>query len=259
MKQFEDIYGVRIGPVEEVDLSKLRVHPLNVVRHEPDQEAWIVFTQDIKQRGIQVPLVLTHDNRILQGQRRFLAARKVGLKTAPARRLEPNPDLFALLKIIYRDNGETRRNYTDEEIERIVLANFDRERILQVLPRGATKSKSSNALLQPLEILLPEIAAISRARAKRILAALRNRLKLEASRKKTLELADGEVRFGVNRAREWMKFQKQIEILEERVLEIRQKEIGPARELQKQIEKDLRQLGGINRFLEMLEKGKKGG
>ncbi len=257
MSRYDELYEVKIGPVEEVELSKLRIHPLNVPRLEPDRDAWIVFTQDIKERGIQVPLVITHDGRILQGQRRSLAARKVGFKTVPVRRIEPNPELLSLLKIIYRDNGETRRNYTDEELERIVLANFERERILQVLPRGATKNKSVNALLQPLETLLPQIAAISRGRAKIVLAALRKRLKEEDARKRLPDLVDGEVRFGLNRAREWQKSQKHIEALEKRIQSIRENEIDPARGSQKQIEKELRQLGGLERFLKMLEKKKK--
>lgn len=257
MSKFDELYGVRIGPVEQVDLSKIRIHPLNVPRLEPDKDAWIVFMQDIKERGVQVPLVLTHDGKILQGQRRSLAARKVGLKTVPARRLEPNPELLSLLKIIYRDNGETRRNYTDEEIERIVLANFDRQRILQVLPRGVTKSKSVNALLQPLEVLLPQIAAISRGRAKRVLASLRKRLKEEDAVRRLPDLADGELRFGLNRAREWRKSEKRIETLEKRIQAIRDKEIEPARNVQKAIEKDLRQLGGLDRFLKMMDKKKR--
>jgi hypothetical protein len=243
------IYGVRIGPVEIKPLSKLAIHPLNVKRTEPDPDAWMVFCQDIKQNGIRVPLLITADGKIVQGQRRFTAAKKMGLAEAPVRYLEPNPEHVTLLKIIYRDNGDTRRNYTDFELEEIVLANWEKERILMVLPRGVTRSQKQE---KPLEELLPEIAAISRTRAKKILADLRRRLKEEAARKRLPDLEDGEKRFGINRTKEWIKFEKQIESAEKKISAINEKEVKPLKEKQKEIEKELRQLGGLDRFKKLL-------
>lgn len=246
----ELIYGVKVGPLVRVKITDMAIHPLNLKRKEPDPEAWMVFFQDIKKNGVHNPILLSADGKILQGQRRYTAAKKAGFTELPARYIEPNPEHTALLKIIYRDNGETRRNYTDTELEDIVLANWSRERVLQVLPRGVTVSKSSE---KPLEKLLPEIAAITRSRAKKVLAGLRKRLKEEQGRKKNPDLIDGEIRYGTNRAREWIRYESKLEGARAKVHRIEIEEIAPSREKQKEIEKDLRHLGGLERFLKILK------
>jgi len=250
----DTIYGVRIGPVTRVKLSEISVHPLNVKRMEPDREAWMVFFQDVKGNGVRQPIVLTADNKIVQGQRRFTAAQKAGIRDVPARYIEPNPDRMSLLKIIYRDNGDTRRNYSDDELERIVITNWTKERILSVLPRGVTRSKSSE---EPLEALLPKIAAISRSRAKKILASVRNRIKAESARTRLAEISAGEMNFGRNRAKEWVALKRRIEKAEEKIGKIRAAEIDPALKDLKAIEKDLRSLGGVERFVKLLQKKKR--
>lgn len=87
--------------------------------------------------------------------------------------------------------------------------------------------------------------------AKRYLASLRREI-LEGQRKRTPEITDDEKRFGVRLAREWQAEQRKIERVEKLIERIQDKQIAKSRDRQKKIEKDVRSLGGIERFSKML-------
>lgn len=91
----------------------------------PDDPQTISLADSIRQFGIVEPLVLTLDNFIVSGHRRFAAAKLAGLKFVPVRREEirrSDPDFVRLV----REYNRQREKTLDERLrEEIVSVNVD--------------------------------------------------------------------------------------------------------------------------------------
>ena len=68
----------------EVNIKKLKPHPLNIKLYG-EEEVDEGLVASIKEKGILVPIVIKEDKTIISGHRRWVAAKKAGLKTIPAR------------------------------------------------------------------------------------------------------------------------------------------------------------------------------
>ena len=72
--------------VVEIDINKLYIDELNDFPVDKDGDEWALFVENLKEEGIFHPLVVNKTDSkygILSGQRRFLAAKEIGLKTVP--------------------------------------------------------------------------------------------------------------------------------------------------------------------------------
>ena len=72
--------------VVEININKLYVDELNDFPVNRDGEDWTLFVQNLKEEGMFHPLVVTPNGglySILSGQRRFLAAKEIGLVAVP--------------------------------------------------------------------------------------------------------------------------------------------------------------------------------
>ena len=85
----------------DVDIRALEVHPRNLeIYGEPDEG----LAKSITDNGIQTPLSIDHENRILSGARRWAGAKAAGLETVPCLVEEPpDVELYILIANQYRD------------------------------------------------------------------------------------------------------------------------------------------------------------
>jgi len=67
--------------MEQIEITKLKVHPFNTKMYDefPNAE----FIDSIKRYGIQRPILITKDNLIIGGQRRYKSAIHLKFKTVP--------------------------------------------------------------------------------------------------------------------------------------------------------------------------------
>lgn len=69
--------------IVEIDLNEIKPYKNNTKKHDAEQIANVA--ESIKQLGWQQPLVLDGEKVIIIGHCRYLAARKLGLKTVPCK------------------------------------------------------------------------------------------------------------------------------------------------------------------------------
>lgn len=254
--QYRTLYGVPIAPARRVQIERLTRHPMNPQRRQ-DGDASRLLLADIKEEGLDKFILITADYEVLRGWRRVEASRKAGEKTIMAEmvvgKLDPkNPqDEATLTKLIYRDNF-LRQSYTPEEVEAFLLKRYGRERILAALPRGPMASKRERSLL-PLERVIEQEMGMSQALAKVHLAAIRRTLKNEEAANRRLSLTDEAERTGLSMARRYQACQVKLERAEAFIARMKKKTVLPLTQEMKGIEKELRKLGGVDRFLRKLK------
>ena len=78
-----------------MEVGALQVHPRNLeIYGEPDED----LAENIGKHGIQHPLSIDRENRILSGARRWAGAKAAGLETVPCLVEEPSDvELFILI------------------------------------------------------------------------------------------------------------------------------------------------------------------
>jgi hypothetical protein len=92
----------------------------------PDDEATIALADSIRQHGILEPLVVTMDNCIVSGHRRYVAARMAGLTKVPCRRLDvyhdgPRADRDKFVKLLAEHN-KARIKSRDELLREAIVS-----------------------------------------------------------------------------------------------------------------------------------------
>lgn len=253
-EQYRILYGVRIAPAKDVQLDRLSRHPMNPLRGE-DREASRILIKDIKDEGLDKPILITGDYLVLRGWRRVESARKAGKKTLPAEmvagKLDPKKDRVIITKLIFRDNN-LRAGYKPEEVDEYILKIYGKERILAPLARGPKASKSENSLL-PMERVVENEMGLTLGLAKFHLARIRRRIKEEAAAGARLSLTEDQERTGMSMARRWSQCQAKRERVEKTLKRLKEKSLLPLIREQKDLEKDLRKLGGKDRFLRRLK------
>jgi ParB/RepB/Spo0J family partition protein len=121
-----NVGGAELGQVPELPLSALRPAPENdqlyrrVCLDDPEIKA---LAESIRREGVLVPLVVSEDNYIISGHRRYAAAKLAGLRTVPCRVesiTHDDPHFLVLL----RECNRQRVKSSDEVVrEEIVSAN----------------------------------------------------------------------------------------------------------------------------------------
>jgi hypothetical protein len=117
--------GTRNGGVGHVPLWQIHPAPENDKLYRPVLESdpeIVALAESIRRWGLREPLVLSDDDYILSGHRRFAACRLAGLRTVPVRRehvrREDNPDKFVTL---LREYNRQRVKSLDEQIREAVI------------------------------------------------------------------------------------------------------------------------------------------
>lgn len=266
MEEFRKLYGVGIASARKYPVSECVRHPMNPKREE-DREEHRVFQADVKEQGIdKVMLLLKIPDEyrkdesvkywILRGGRRHEAAEKAGDKTILAEmvigRLDHKTpkDLPTLRQLIYRDTF-LRNQYSEEEIQALILRNYGKDRILAPVPRGSSRSERS---LLPLEREIERDWGMKRDLARYHLSGIRRNLKNEEAANQRQSITDDDEKTGLSMARRWNSANGKIERANNAIQKIKDDDIAPARKEQKDIEKELRKIGGLERFLKKLER-----
>jgi hypothetical protein len=89
---------------EEVDPMELTVHPLakRLPRWEKNDQRFIALVEDIRERGIQAPLRVDAENRILDGVETWKAAKQLQLKEVPIARTSDDPATVIVIGLALR-------------------------------------------------------------------------------------------------------------------------------------------------------------
>lgn len=90
--------------VEMVDTAELAVHPLakKLPGWAKDDERFVALVTDIRERGIQTPLRVDAENRILDGREVWKAAKQLQLRTVPIVRETGDPATVILGGLVFR-------------------------------------------------------------------------------------------------------------------------------------------------------------
>ncbi len=121
------------GPTKKQKLGHVRVPQISLRSIYPSPEndqiyrpiEWndpdiLSLIASIREFGVQEPIVITKDNYIVSGHRRYMAAKRAGRKRVPFRRLavtrKGHPDYLSLLREFNRQRVKTRDEQLREEI-----------------------------------------------------------------------------------------------------------------------------------------------
>ncbi|MBI4179101.1 ParB N-terminal domain-containing protein [bacterium] len=140
LKGSEAEVGIKVcqpGVLKGLPVDGLRLHPAISDIPTVYGVSWKDFLADVKERGIQEPIVVQKGGILLDGQLRLKAAKEGGFKTIPARIVDLNPE--EQVHYIFT-SALGRRHLTDDQ--RAVLAHWYRE---SVLSPEAKKDRSTKA------------------------------------------------------------------------------------------------------------------
>jgi hypothetical protein len=85
-----------------IDIAELKPHPQNYREHPDDQVEHLM--ESLRENGFYRNVVIAKDNTILAGHGVIVAAKKMGLKTAPCLKLNLDPSHPKALKVLAGDN-----------------------------------------------------------------------------------------------------------------------------------------------------------
>lgn len=146
-KQF--LSGTNLSDVQKVERSKLRPNPKNeeyFISESP--EYFERLEQDIRERGILVPLLAKEDGTLLAGHNRLIVAEKLNLKFVPVQYVKQQISESEEQSFVIKDNL-LRRQFTGAEwfqIYRRLYPDFD-ERIVDGNKAGKPKADALTATI----------------------------------------------------------------------------------------------------------------
>lgn len=120
--------------VFKVRLSALEVHELNDLPKNNQGREWTDFCNHLKERGQLTPIVIDKDYRILSGQRRYLAAKKLGWKTLNAvidEKVKPEE----ARRVILTEQMHTSRHLTSRQVTSF-LKELEGDFVYKEIQRG---------------------------------------------------------------------------------------------------------------------------
>ena len=146
-KQF--LSGTNLSDVQKVERNKLRPNPKNeeyFISESP--EYFERLEQDIRERGILVPLLAKEDGTLLAGHNRLIVAEKLNLKFVPVQYVKQQISESEEQSFVIKDNL-LRRQFTGAEwlqIYRRLYPDFD-ERIAVGNKAGKPKAEALTATI----------------------------------------------------------------------------------------------------------------
>ncbi|MCU0428210.1 MAG: hypothetical protein MUF71_21565 [Candidatus Kapabacteria bacterium] len=135
-KQVE-IQGTRLSDVQHIAPSRLQANPLNsdFFREESD-DYFTKLREDVRTRGIIVPLLAKKDDVLLAGHNRLRVALELGLETVPVQYVLDALPEKAEREFIIKDNLYRRQFSTSEWIQLYQKLYPDFDQIIQQEMRG---------------------------------------------------------------------------------------------------------------------------
>lgn len=145
-----------VFPVEIVDIDSLQPHPRNYKVHPESQIAHII--QSIEEHGLYRPIVTAQDGTILAGHGVVLAAKRLGLKRIPIRRLPLPRDDARAMKLLAGDNEISHLGEVDDLALSAILSQIKAEAPTGLLGTGYD-DESLAKLLEGLSLPGGELAS----------------------------------------------------------------------------------------------------
>jgi len=121
-----------------IEISKLKLHPLNIELYGDDQGVDLV--DSIKNKGILTPLIITKKNVIISGSRRYHAAKLVGLESVPAIKSKLTDELDIEEAIIIANQNRVKTNeQIAREFKKLKAIEKERAKLRQATSTGGKK------------------------------------------------------------------------------------------------------------------------
>ncbi len=179
--------GAKLSPVKYVPTKELRENPLNKKYFKAENEDYVQkLTEDIKARGIIVPLIAKPDGLLLAGHYRLYVAKDIELPMVPVQHVLSDLTVEQEREFLLKDNV-LRRQLTPPQKEHLIRELYGGE-IFRDRRGGDRKStqakiKSSHEPLKPLHKKVEEDTGgqITAGTAKRMLAKIRKERKSSKS------------------------------------------------------------------------------
>jgi len=162
--------------VVEIDINKLYIDELNDFPVDKDGDEWALFVENLKEEGIFHPLVVNKTDSkygILSGQRRFLAAKEIGLKTVPC--VVKKVVSYKSKQNLIIDLNIHNRHLTDMEITKYFKIRYG-DTVKRAIKSGKDINKTIKALSKK--------SGLSVSKVKFRFESIRNKM-IEAEFKKT--------------------------------------------------------------------------
>lgn len=188
-KQDELPPGVRLSNIEWANPSTLKKNKLNAHFKKEDSEYFENLREDIKKRGILVPLIAKRSGELLSGHNRLFIAIDLDLPSVPVQFAETKLSESEEREFLFKDNI-LRRQLSAQDKKDLIISLYGAE--IDMDNRGgdrksdAAKIKSSSELLIPLPDKIEKETGIKAGTAKRILASIRKESK-ETPNQKEIE------------------------------------------------------------------------
>ena len=168
--------GVPLSDIRYIAPAKLTANPMNSFFNSETTEYFEVLRNDIRERGIIVPLLAKEDGTILAGHNRLLIAQELGLASVPVQYILQPLSEEEERAFIFKDNIIRRQLSATEKqklIERLYHDEISEDRRGGDRRSDDVKIKSSTELLISLPEKIEKETGITVGTAKRILADLR--------------------------------------------------------------------------------------
>lgn len=138
--------AMNVSDVKRVSVQELHINPSNAEFFPiEDAQRFEQLKNDIRERGIIVPLLAKRDNTLLAGHNRLKAATELGLEYVPVQYVQEQLSAEQEREFLIKDNL-LRRQFTGKEwieIYRKLYPDFD-ERIVE-RKRGGDRTSNSEA------------------------------------------------------------------------------------------------------------------
>jgi hypothetical protein len=132
--------------IENVEVGTLTANPLNAdVFKRESEEYFVNLTEDIRKRGIVVPLLAKRDGTLLAGHNRLEIAKRLGLKYVPVQYVQEQLTPESEREFLIKDNLFRRQFSGNEwiEIYRRLVPNYDA--IIQRDGRGGDRKSEQGS------------------------------------------------------------------------------------------------------------------
>lgn len=116
--------GLNLSPVRSTEIGKLKENPVSS-KHFRDLSGddFAKLKEDIKARGVLVPLVAMKDGTLLAGHNRLRAAREIGVEKVPVQWVEDELSRKDQEGFVIKDNV-LRRQLSAQEKESLILSLY---------------------------------------------------------------------------------------------------------------------------------------
>jgi hypothetical protein len=146
--------------IEFYDPAELTIHPgaKKLPGWSKDDERFIALVEDIRERGIDQPLQIDAEKRVLEGRERLKAARQLQLKEVPVIVREPGEEVAVILHSLLQ-----RKHYTKGQLAYVAFPLLEpaiqesRKRRLENLKNAKTPINSRKGTECTIEIMAADL------------------------------------------------------------------------------------------------------